>query len=187
VSDEAPDSRKGRLLVASPRLLDPNFRRTVVLMLEHDSDGALGVVLNRPTPLLAREALPDALAAALPEDEHVHEGGPVQPDAVILLADFAEPSAAVDLAFGSIGIVGPREEADGLEGTVRAIRAFGGYAGWGAGQLEAEIAEEAWLDAVCLPDDVFTGHPERLWSAVLERKGGAYRLLARMPEDPSLN
>jgi putative transcriptional regulator len=187
VTPPDPPSRKGRLLVASPALADPHFRRSVVLILEHDDGGALGVILNRRTPVPARDALPDGLAEALPEDEVVHEGGPVQPESVILLAELTEPAEGVEVSFGSVGIVGPTADGAALEGSVRAIRAFGGYAGWGAGQLEQEIEEEAWLDAACLPSDVFTLDPEGLWSEVLERMGGRYRLVARMPEDPSLN
>jgi putative transcriptional regulator len=187
VSGPTPDSRRGRLLVASPSLLDPNFRRSVVLMLEHSPEGALGLVLNRPTPLLAREALPGPLGEAMPAEERVHQGGPVQPDAVIVLADFAEPARAASIAFGTVGIVAPDAGEDGLEGNVRAIRAFGGYAGWAGGQLEQEIGEEAWIDAAGLAEDVFTQEPEALWSRVLERKGGSWRLISRMPEDPSLN
>ena len=183
----APENRKGRLLVASPSLADPNFRRAVVLMLEHSDEGALGLVLNRPTPLVAREALPGALAEAMPEDERVYQGGPVQPEAVIVLADFSDATLAASVAFDMVGIVDPDADASRLDEGVRAIRAYGGYAGWGEGQLEREIAEEAWIDAVCLPEDVFTDDPERLWSRVLDRKGGSWRILARLPEDPSLN
>jgi putative transcriptional regulator len=178
---------KGRLLVAAPALADPNFRRTVVLMLEHTAEGSVGLVLNRPTPMLAREALPDVLAAALADEERVHQGGPVQPEAVLLLGDFVEPDAAAGIAFGSVGIVDPEADLEQLGSKVRQMRAFGGYAGWAGGQLEAEFAEGAWIDAVGLPSDVFTTEPDGLWSEVLRRKGGRYRLIAQMPEDPSLN
>jgi putative transcriptional regulator len=184
---EEPGNRKGRLLVASPSLVDPNFRRAVVLMLEHSSEGALGLVLNRPTPLVAREALPGALADAMPEEERVYEGGPVQPEAVIVLADFSDTALAASVAFGSVGIVDPEADASRLGGGVRAIRAYGGYAGWGEGQLEREVAEEAWIDAPPTAEDVFGHEPEGLWSRVLERKGGTWRLIARMPENPSVN
>jgi putative transcriptional regulator len=187
VSDEAPASRKGRLLVASPSLMDPNFRRGVLLMLEHSPEGALALVLNRPTPLVAREALPGALADAMPASERVHEGGPVQPEAVIVLADFADPGLAVSVAFGTVGIVNPDADAGHLDDGVRAIRAYGGYAGWGEGQLEQELAEDAWIDAAPEADDVFGDDPDGLWSRVLERKGGTWRLIARMPENPSVN
>jgi putative transcriptional regulator len=186
VASEETDSRKGRLLVASPSLLDSNFRRSVVLMLEHAPEGALGLVLNRPTGLSVRDALPDRLAAAMPEGAVIHEGGPVQPEAVIVLADFEDLAGAAQMAVGTVGVVDP-EAASDLDGRVRAVRAFGGYAGWAGGQLEREIAEEAWIDAPCQPHDVFTDEPEALWSRVLERKGGRYRLVARMPEDPSVN
>lgn len=186
MSEVVPESLHGRLLVAAPALEDPNFRRTVVLMLEHSPEGALGLVLNRPTPLVSREALPAGLADLMPEEERVFQGGPVQPEAVILLADFEDASRAATIAFGNVGIVDPDAEAS-RHGGVRAIRAFGGYAGWGAGQLEREIAEEAWVDATADADDVFTHDHRSLWSRVLERKGGSWRLIARMPEDPSLN
>jgi putative transcriptional regulator len=181
-----PDNRRGRLLVAAPALVDPNFRRAVVLMLEHSQEGALGLVLNRPTPLVSREALPEALAAVMPEDERIFQGGPVQPEAVIVLADFEDAGAAASIAFGSVGIVDPEGDA-ARNGAIRAIRAFGGYAGWAGGQLEEEVAEEAWVDAAAEPDDVFTDDHAGLWSRVLDRKGGTWRLIARMPEDPSVN
>lgn len=183
---DAPDSRRGRLLVAAPALVDPNFRRAVVLMLEHSPDGALGLVLNRPTPLVSREALPGRLAQVMPDAERVFEGGPVQPEAVIVLADFEDVTEAATIAFGTVGIVDPEVEATGL-GAVRAIRAFGGYAGWAGGQLEAEMAEEAWVECDGVADDVFTDDHEGLWRRVLERKGGSWRIIARMPEDPSRN
>jgi len=185
VSD-APANRRGRLLIASPSLLDDNFRRAVALVLEHSDEGALGLVLNRPTGLVATEALPERIADLLPPAELVHEGGPVQPEAVIVLADFLDPSLAPTLAFGSVGIVDPERLAS-TPAEIRAARAFGGYAGWAAGQLEREIEEEAWIDSEAMAGDVFTATPEDLWSDVLERKGGTYRLVARMPEDPTLN
>jgi putative transcriptional regulator len=184
---DAAETRKGRLLVASPSLADPNFRRAVVLMLEHSEEGALGLVLNRPTPLVAREALPGALADAMPDDERVYQGGPVQPEAVIVLADFSDATLAASVAFDMVGIVDPDADASRLGDGVRAIRAYGGYAGWGEGQLEREIAEEAWIDATPAAEDVFGGDPDGLWSRVLERKGGTWRLIARMPENPSVN
>ena len=172
--------------MAAPALVDPNFRRTVVLMLEHSPEGALGLVLNRPTPLVSREALPGRLAQVMPDAERVFEGGPVQPEAVIVLADFEDVTEAATIAFGSVGIVDPEVETTGL-GPVRASRAFGGYAGWAGGQLEAEMAEEAWVDCDAAPEDVFTDDHEGLWRRVLERKGGSWRIIARMPEDPSRN
>lgn len=184
---EGPRFRRGRLLVASPALADPNFHRTVVLMLEHSEDGALGLVLNRPMTLAARDAIPPPLGDALGEDELVHSGGPVQPDAVILLADFHDPRQAATLVVEAVGIVDPHADQERLAGQVRRVRAFGGYAGWSGGQLESEIAEGAWIDAPCEAVDIFTDDPAALWGRVLDRKGGAYRVVARMPEDPTLN
>ena len=183
----APQWRKGRLLVASPGLVDGHFHRTVVLLLEHNEDGAVGVVLNRPSGLPTHEALPDEFTGSIPPDEPIYEGGPVDPESVILLADFTHAESASDLAVGTIGVVDPNTDFETLPQRVRSIRAFGGYAGWAPGQLEAEIEEEAWIDAVCTDGDVFTQDPDRLWSDVLDRKGGNYRLVARMPPDPSLN
>jgi putative transcriptional regulator len=175
------------LLVASPTLVDPNFHRTVVLLLEHSEDGALGVVLNRPTTLSSQETLPQEFHGALGSGEVIHEGGPVEPENVILLAEYAAPLEDTVLAVGTIGVVDPGTDPQSLAASTHAVRAFGGYAGWSAGQLEAEIDEEAWIDAVCLPSDVFTDAPDSLWREVLERKGGNFRLVARMPLDPSLN
>jgi putative transcriptional regulator len=111
----------------------------------------------------------------------------VQPEAVIVLADFSDATLAASVAFDMVGIVDPDADASRLGDGVRAIRAYGGYAGWGEGQLEREIAEEAWIDAAPAAEDVFGGDPDGLWSRVLERKGGTWRLIARMPENPSVN
>lgn len=184
---EGPRFRRGRLVVASPTLRDPNFQRGVVLMLEHSADGALGLMLNRPLPIGAREAIPPPLGSAMDEEERVHSGGPVQPEAVILLADFTHAERAATLVVENVGIVDPRADQAELPTLVRRVRAFGGYSGWSGGQLEAEIAEGAWIDAQCVTEDVFTTDPGGLWARVLDRKGGTYRLVARMPEDPGLN
>lgn len=187
MTPDVPESRRGRLLVAAPSLTDPSFHRAVVLLLEHSDEGALGLVLNRPTPLVAREALPARIGLALPGGAHVHEGGPVQPDAVIVLAEFLVPEPPARLIFGRVGVLDPEVEPDVALAGARDVRAFGGYAGWGAGQLEREIAEEAWFDAEPEAEDVFTRRSDGLWARVLERLGGSYRLVARMPPDPSVN
>ncbi len=187
--DTAPRWRKGRLLVASPSLTDPNFRRSVVLLLEHSENGALGVILNRPTDTPTREALPGRLTGPLPDDAVVHEGGPCEPGSVLLLGEFRDAGAHLGgtPVIGALRVVEPDADLRNIEDQVLGLRAFGGYAGWGGGQLEGEIADDGWIDAECLPDDVFCDDPEGLWSTVLERKGGNYRLVARMPLDPSLN
>lgn len=184
---DAPRWRRGRLLVATPKLADSHFHRAVVLMIEHSEDGALGVILNRPTDDLCADTVPGRLVEALGPGDRVHEGGPVRPEAMIVLAEFGDIDEAAAVAFGSVGIVSPDADQEGLGADVHAIRVFCGYAGWDAGQLEREIREDSWIDVACAPEDVFTRAPESLWSRVLERKGGRYRLVASMPENPSLN
>lgn len=182
-----PRFRQGRLLVAAPTLMDPQFQRAVVVMLEHSDDGALGLVLNQPTDIHAVDALPEPLCDLIPEEQVIHCGGPVQPAAVIILAEFEAPDRAAGIVVDRIGIVDPDEAIDDLTEHVGRLRIFGGYAGWAPGQLELEIADGAWIDVAARPEDIFTESPEQLWSAALERKGGAFRLIARMPTDPSLN
>ena len=178
-------SLKGQLLVAAPALVDPNFRRTVVLVGEHTDEGALGVVLNRPAETTVREALPE-LTAIVEGAEQVFVGGPVQPSAIVVIADFVEPDRAGSLVLDTVGFLSA--EVDPLElGEVRRARVFAGYAGWGPGQLDGELEEESWIVEQALPEDVFTSDPDDLWSDVLRRKGGAFGLLALMPPDPSMN
>jgi putative transcriptional regulator len=181
------DSLRGALLVAAPALVDPNFQRTVVLITEHTDEGAWGLVLNRPTDTTVAEAAPELLAVAGPT-ERVHHGGPVQPRAVVVLAEFSDPDAAAHLVLGDIGFV--RGDAD-LEQTgseTRRGRVYAGYAGWSAGQLESELEDEGWIVVEDpLPDELFSPGPDGLWHDVLERQGGHLALIARMPLDPSLN
>ena len=167
-------------------MLDPNFQRTVVLVGEHGDEGAMGVVLNRRTDVTVDEAAP-VLTELVDGDDLVHVGGPVQPQAVVVLGEFDDPERAGVLIFGAVGFL-PVEVDDATElGVLARARVFAGYAGWGPGQLEMELAESAWIVEPAVPDDVFTGDPETLWSAVLRRKGGPFTLLATMPADPSLN
>ena len=179
------DSLKGQLVIAGGGLFDPNFRRTVILIGEHNEEGALGVVLNRQAPYRIDEAVPP-LAPIVSPDDHLFFGGPVQPESPVVLAEFEHPDFADLLVFGAIGFLTGEDLPDSREGIKRA-RVFAGYAGWGAGQLEAEIGEDSWILEQALEEDVFTPEPGELWSRVLRRKGGDYRLLASMPFDPSLN
>jgi putative transcriptional regulator len=180
------ESLKGMLLVAAPVLEDPNFRRSVILLLEHTEEGAVGVVLNRPAEVRASTALPTH-AQLLDGDDPVFSGGPVQPTAAVAVAEFADPLTVSSPVVGTIGVADLERDPDELESEVDRVRLYAGYAGWGPGQLEAELAEEAWFTEPALPGDVFTAEPDVLWTRVLERKGGRYRLIARMPDDPSLN
>ena len=178
-------SLRGQLIVAGPALLDPNFHRTVVLVCEHDENGAMGLVLNRPSPIPADQAIPE-LGDALGPDERLWVGGPVQTTSVVVLADFADAADGMAVA-GQVGLVLPDTDLEDVAAAVHRARAFLGYAGWGGGQLDGEIADEDWIVADFAPDDAFNDDPEQLWSRVLGRKGGSYALLATMPPDPSVN
>jgi putative transcriptional regulator len=179
------ESLQGHLLIAGPGLVDPNFWRTVVLVGEHSDEGALGVVLNRSSETSVEEAVPE-LAVLAEGMGAVHVGGPVQPSAVVVLADFAEPDDAGALVLDSVGFLPSDVEPESL-GELRRARVYVGYAGWGPGQLDDELEEGSWIVEPAVPDDVFTNDPEGLWSAVLRRKGGPFSLLASMPPDPSQN
>jgi putative transcriptional regulator len=180
------DSLRGQLLVAGPALDDPNFRRTVLLVGEHGEDGAMGVVLNRPTSVTVSEAVPP-LESLVEDGDFVHVGGPVQPRAVVVLADFVDPRDAADLVFDTVGFLpGEIENADDV-GPVRALRVFAGYAGWSPGQLEDELEEGSWLVLPARTSDIFSAAPEGLWRAVLRRQGGALAVLALLPDDPRVN
>ncbi|HUA74219.1 MAG TPA: YqgE/AlgH family protein [Solirubrobacteraceae bacterium] len=180
------ESLVGQLLLASPSLRDPNFTRTVVLIGVHSEEGAMGVVLNRPSEVTVGEAAPQ-LEQAVEESERVFVGGPVQPSSIVFLAEFLDPAPAGVLVLGRIGFPAPDAELEELSAATGRVRVFAGFAGWGEGQLEAEIAEGDWIAQAALPQDVFTELPEQLWGEVLERKGGSYALVARMPPDPSMN
>ena len=189
---------KGRLLVASPNLGDPNFERTVVLILEHGGEGALGVVLNRPSDLDVAEPLPEwARAAAHPPVVFI--GGPVAPSAAVCLARVARDGAArgwepvlgpSDSLSGELGPLGtldldsdPDEAITGLD----EIRVFAGYAGWAPGQLEAEIEAGGWFVVDAEAGDPLCPAPEELWANVLRRQRGSLAFFATYPPDPSLN
>lgn len=178
-------SLKGQLLVAGPALIDPNFRRTVVLIGEHGDEGALGVILNRTSGATVDEALPE-LTALVDGADPIHVGGPVQPSAIVVLAEFAEPERAGTLVLGDVGFLPAEIDPDAL-GELHRARVFAGYAGWGPGQLDGELEEGSWIVEPAAPDDVFTSTPDELWSDVLRRKGGPFGVLAQMPPDPSLN
>ncbi len=180
------ESARGQLLIAGPALLDPNFWRTVVLVIEHDEDGALGLVLNRPSETTAGEAVPE-LEATLEADEPLLIGGPVQPSAVIVLAEFEDASDAAVISFDEIGVLGTDAALENLGAGVRRGRAFVGHAGWGPGQLDSELERGDWILEPARREDAFSRDPSTLWPEVLLRKGGSYALIARMPVDPSLN
>ena len=177
---------RGQLLIAGATLPDPNFARTVVLVCEHNEEGALGLVLNRPGGLLVADAAPE-LAELAGEDAVIGSGGPVQPEALLVLAEFEDPSQAGINVTGTVGLVGDSSDVDDLVAITRRVRVFAGYAGWGPGQLDAELARDDWFIAPAGIDDIFNPDADELWSRVLSRKGAHFALVARMPIDPSVN
>ena len=186
--------RAGQLVVATPVLSDPHFRRTVVLLLQVDpEDGALGLVLNRPTGTDVAQVLPDwADLAAQPR--LVFAGGPVSPTSAIclgrrrldsaVLAAYSALEGVPGEMVGTVDLDAPPHE---LVRMLAGVRIFAGYAGWSPGQLEAEIEQDAWWVLDALPGDAFDPDPERLWPRVLRRQGPPYAFAAGFPDDPTLN
>lgn len=199
MSRDTPPLGAGRLLVATPSLRDPNFLRTVILLLEYEgSEGALGVVLSRPSETPVGALLP-AWEPVAAQPAVVHVGGPVSPAAAIGLVAVRDatrpqlPSGAFAALPGEasgglvLGTVDLDADAALVAPALAGMRLFAGYAGWGAGQLEAEVSEGAWYVLDALPLDAFAAAPERLWRDVLRRQGLPLARLAEMPADPSLN
>jgi putative transcriptional regulator len=178
----------GRLLVATPSLVDPNFDHTVVLLLDVDDGGALGVVLNRRSGMGVGEILPD-WSDACSSPQVVFRGGPVAMDsalAVALLAEPAQEPVGFRRSYGGVGVVDLDTPTEVLAPAVRAVRVFAGYAGWGSGQLDAEIEEGAWVVVESLPEDVFGPAVDDLWTTVLRRQPGELAWLTTRPVDPEL-
>ena len=180
------DSLRGQLLIASPGIADPSFFRTVLLIGHHDEQGALGLVLNRPSEAQVAEAAPP-LAAMGGEDGLPYLGGPVTPEGVVVVAEFDDPGDAALLAFGNVGVPSARVDLEALPDVTERTRVYAGHAGWGPGQLDEEMEREDWIVAPATPDAVFCDDAEELWAAVLRRLGGSYAMLATMPLDPSVN
>src|SRR5919109_1954568 len=181
------DSLTGRFLIASPSILDPNFRRTVVFITAHTDEGAIGLILNRRSEATVGEAVPQ-LGVVTDLEDAVYVGGPVNPDGVAVLAEFHDPDEAGVVVIEDIGFVALDDALDdGGAPELERTRVFAGVAGWGPEQLEDELGRDDWIVESADLDDIFTEDPDGLWSAILRRKGGQYELVARMPVDPSLN
>jgi putative transcriptional regulator len=191
---------KGRLVVASPTLADPNFHRTVVFLLAADGDGALGVVLNRPSDTAIDEIVPYwGLHASEPPLLFV--GGPVQPNAAICVGRTRHPDHPAGAAgsedtgetdgysplIGDLGTVDLNRAPEDIRVSFDGLRVFTGYSGWGPGQLEEEIEAGAWFVVEGRQQDVLSPEPAILWERVLRRQGGWLSVLARHPVDASLN
>ncbi|MEK8143502.1 YqgE/AlgH family protein [Streptomyces sp. M10(2022)] len=193
-------SLTGRLLVATPALADPNFDRAVVLLLDHDEEGSLGVVLNRPTPVGVGDILA-SWAGLAGEPDVVFQGGPVSLDSALGVAVIPGDEGASRMP-GSVRPDRTRSASGGCTGrsvwwTWRRPGAAGrgagfaahlrGYAGWGPGQLEKELTDGAWYVVESEPGDVSSPRPEKLWRAVLRRQRSELAMIATYPDDPSLN
>jgi putative transcriptional regulator len=180
---------RGRLLVAAPALREPAFHRTVILLLDHGDHGALGVVLNRPSPVDVGTILP-AWYAHVTDPAAVFVGGPVGQDSamgVVVLVPGAGATADVDAMTGPFGLVDLDADPATVTPYVRGVRVFAGYAGWGTDQLEGEVAERSWFVVDALPDDLLTREPTGLWRRVLRRQGGDLAIVSTFAEDASLN
>jgi putative transcriptional regulator len=183
----------GDLLVATPGLLDPNFERSVVLLLDTDEDGALGVVLNRPTTVAVAEILPDWVQRVGAPDV-LFQGGPVSTDSALAVGASmtlgtdpnVEPVGFRRL-YDDVGIVDLDAPTDLIAPALTHLRIFAGYAGWGPGQLDEELMSGAWYVVESEPGDVSSPRPESLWRAVLRRQRNELAMFATYPDDPSLN
>ncbi len=184
----ANGSLAGRLLVASPDLLDPNFHRTVLLLCAHDERGALGVVLNRPLAALVADHLPE-WGARVAQPGNLFGGGPVEPGVALALglSDGPRDEAWWSPVTDRLGLVQIGDDPVPALPELEQVRLFGGYAGWGEGQLEGEILGKSWFVLDPLPGDPFTPEPERLWYRVLRRQRGILAMYAFVPVDERVN
>ena len=188
MSENAAAALRGRLLIATPGLVGDPFERSIVAVLDHNEGGALGVVLNRPGQTPVGAVVP-AVSELVVAPDVLFDGGPVGPGSAIALGTtsgdaqqngwlpVSPPLVSVDLDHDPIE----------LAATVRQLRVFAGYAGWAAGQLESEIAEDAWWVTDLLPSDVFDPDPEALWRRVLRRQPWPLCAVASFPPDVTLN
>ncbi len=183
------DLRAGMLLVAAPTLVDPNFADAVVLLLDVDEEGALGVVVNRPSPVLVGDVL-DGWADVVAEPEVLFRGGPVSTEGALAVGRLADPDVAPDgfrSVVGPLGVVDLDAPVDVVGRGLANLRIFAGYAGWGAGQLEGEVAGGDWYVVPALDADPFRADPSDLRRDVLRRQPGELAWHATRPADPEQN
>ena len=185
--DTSQKSLKGQLILDNGKLRGSFFHRTVILICQHDSEGAFGLVLNRST----KNKVGEAVVANLPDtlkEETLFLGGPVQPQALSYLHnDTYLPDANVltNLSLGH-SLDSLVDLGESFSSTVR-LKIFAGYAGWSPGQLEDEMKRDTWMTHPASLELVFHPNPEQLWPAILKEKGWKYKLIAEPPEDPSWN
>ena len=187
---DQPGPRAGMLLVATPWLLHPAFSETVVLLLEVDDDGALGVVLNRPSPLAVRDVLP-AWGMVVSDPPVVFHGGPVGVDGALAVGLAPGPEAAgvrpgFDVLDGALGLV-DLDDPGAVPGGLEQVRMFAGYSGWGRAQLDDEIREGSWYVVPSRVMDAFGDDAGDLHRRVLRRQPGERAWLSTRPLDPASN
>ena len=183
------ESLTGRLLVATPALKDPNFERTVVMLVAHEPGGTLGVVLNRATEVTVAEVL-DGWGGLAGDPSVVFEGGPMQPESAICLARTRLATGRVagfNRVSGAVGTLDLSQDPLTIKDKILGVRVFAGYAGWEDGQLEREIETGSWFVFDALPGDPFVARPDDLWPMVLRRQGGLMAAVAIFPPDPTMN
>lgn len=173
------ESHAGKLLVATPRLIDPNFYRTVILMLQDDEEGTVGIVLNRPTAEKVEDHLPDWLDRVI-EPGLIHYGGPVEPEVAIAVAITGEGMATGVPGLSLVDLSEP-PSAEGPH-----VRIYSGYAGWGSSQLDEELEMGSWYVVQASPDDPFE-NPDDMWRHVLRRQAGFLALVSTFPDDVEMN
>lgn len=181
-------SHTGQLLLATPRLMDPNFARAVIFVLDHDEDGALGVIINRPSRLPLGAVLP-SWSTVVTAPSMLFSGGPVSPDSALAvgLSIGAGPGEGFRRLTGDYGLVDLDADPAQVLRDLAGLRVFSGYAGWGSDQLEAEIAEGSWYVVSALPQDLLDPEPAGLWRSVLRRQPGELAYVATFPDDPAMN
>jgi putative transcriptional regulator len=179
----------GQLLLATPTLLDPNFHRAVILLLDHGDHGAMGVALNRPLEVRVDAVLP-TWQPHVTDPAVLFQGGPVGLDSalglVALPGDRPEPDGIRRLD-GSLALVDLDTEPETVVPFLSGVRVFAGYAGWESDQLEREIRDGSWYVVPSEPRDPFSPDPSQLWRQVLRRQPGDLSYVASFPEDPALN
>lgn len=186
--DAAGLSTRFQLLVSAPDLGDDNFDQTVVLVMEHDNEGALGLVLNRPTSTEVGEHLPDLTSLTI-SPSVFFMGGPVSVGGLLALGRRRMGAETRNVApiDGPLVMVDPEALVNGEVEGIDAVRLYTGYSGWSAGQLDAELTSGAWHVVRALPDDVLCADPDGLWRAVMRRQGGRLASQGLYPDDLSAN
>jgi putative transcriptional regulator len=178
--------KPGDLLISEPFLPDPNFERSVILLCSHETVGSLGFIVNKPTELTM-----DKILEGETMNDRIYMGGPVQPDTLHFLHTLGDRIQGSQEIASGIHWGGDFEQLRELIHRKRVhstqYRFILGYSGWGAGQLESELKEKAWIISPHLSNEIFSFEPSQLWRIVLNNMGGKFRMISNYPTDPRLN